>query len=70
MCFLEKSPCKFRDDVEEDIENEREKLYEERDTRLPSLGSRVRRGRDWHFSDQDNLGPGTVIGHCKKSEYR
>ncbi|XP_022334331.1 uncharacterized protein LOC111131204 isoform X2 [Crassostrea virginica] len=66
MCFLEKSPCKFRDDVEEDIENEREKLYEERDTRLPSLGSRVRRGRDWHFSDQDNLGPGTVIGHCKK----
>ena len=31
MCFLEKSPCKFRDDVEEDIENEREKLYEERD---------------------------------------
>lgn len=40
--------------------------YEERDPRMPSLGSRVKRGRDWKYPDQDKFGPGTVIGHSKK----
>ncbi|XP_060585546.1 uncharacterized protein LOC132741412 [Ruditapes philippinarum] len=27
------------------------------------IGCRVRRGRDWMWADQDNGGPGTVVGH-------
>ncbi|XP_060574604.1 uncharacterized protein LOC132732228 isoform X2 [Ruditapes philippinarum] len=30
---------------------------------LPPLGSRVRRGPDWHWDMQDSNGPGTVVGH-------
>lgn len=44
--------------------------YEERDLRMPSLGSRVKRGRDWKYPDQDKFGPGTVIGHSKKGTSR
>lgn len=46
--------------------NEQNDAYEERDPRMPSLGSRVKRGRDWIYPDQDKFGPGTVIGHSKK----
>ncbi|XP_062587187.1 uncharacterized protein LOC134248831, partial [Saccostrea cucullata] len=37
----------------------------ERDPCLPNIGTRVKRGSDWHRSDQENHGPGTVIGHSK-----
>lgn len=38
--------------------------YEETDKEiLPKIGSRVRRGPDWRWRDQDSYGPGTVIGH-------
>lgn len=33
---------------------------------LPSIGSRVCRGKDWQFGDQGGGGPGTVIGHKQK----
>ncbi|XP_052698866.1 uncharacterized protein LOC128176508 isoform X2 [Crassostrea angulata] len=39
--------------------------FEERNPQMPPLGARVKRGRDWVWDDQDSLGPGTVIGHCK-----
>uniref|UniRef100_K1RND5 Uncharacterized protein n=1 Tax=Magallana gigas TaxID=29159 RepID=K1RND5_MAGGI len=46
--------------------DEDEDAFEERNPNMPRLGSRVRRGRDWKWHDQDNFGLGTVIGHCKK----
>lgn len=30
---------------------------------LPQIGSRVRRGRNWSYGNQDSRGVGTVIGH-------
>ncbi|XP_061173382.1 uncharacterized protein LOC133182550 [Saccostrea echinata] len=36
---------------------------EYKDSNLPPLGARVRRGPDWRWNDQDQGGPGTVIGH-------
>lgn len=36
---------------------------------MPPLGSRVKRGRDWRYENQDNYGPGTVIGHSKMEEW-
>lgn len=47
-----------------EIEDE-DDLYNERYPRMPPLGSRVRRGRDWQWGDQDMFGPGTVVGHSK-----
>lgn len=49
--------------LEKDENND---AFKERNPHMPHLGSRVRRGRDWKWDDQDNLGLGTVIGHCKK----
>uniref|UniRef100_A0A8W8ICN8 E3 ubiquitin-protein ligase HERC2 n=1 Tax=Magallana gigas TaxID=29159 RepID=A0A8W8ICN8_MAGGI len=46
--------------------DEDEDAFEERNPNMPRLGSRVRRGWDWKWHDQDNFGLGTVIGHCKK----
>ena len=39
-------------------------MYKESTSKMfPQIGSRVRRGPDWHWTDQDNGGPGTVVGH-------
>lgn len=51
--------------IDENTQEEND-AYEERDPRMPSLGSRVKRGRDWRYPDQDKFGPGTVIGHSKR----
>ena len=32
---------------------------------LPNIGSRVRRGKDWTYGNEDGEQPGTVIGHYK-----
>lgn len=56
--------CSLQDIIKE-IENEQQ-LYIERDPRMLQLGSRVKRGRDWRWGDQDMLGPGTVVGHSTK----
>lgn len=54
----------------DEISSEVNDAYEERDPRMPSLGSRVIRGRDWEYPNQDNFGTGTVIGHSKDGKYR
>lgn len=54
----------------DEISSEVNDAYEERDPRMPSLGSRVIRGRDWEYPNQDNFGTGTVIGHSKDGIYR
>lgn len=33
---------------------------------LPPLGTRVTRGPDWHWGNQDTEGPGTIINHYDK----
>lgn len=59
--------CSYADLLKE-IEDEQE-LYKERDPNMPPLGSRVKRGRDWQWGDQDKYGPGTVIGHSKNGTH-
>lgn len=56
-------------DILEEIEDEQD-LYNERDPNMPPLGSRVRRGRDWQWGDQDKFGPGTIVGHSKKGKLK
>jgi len=42
-----------------------EKMYKEStSSAMPKVGSRVRRGPDWKWNDQDGEGPGTIIGHA------
>ncbi|XP_071117058.1 uncharacterized protein [Haliotis cracherodii] len=48
-------------DVDDDPDGY-DKIKELKD--LPSLGSRVIRGPDWKYQDQDVGGPGTVINHA------
>ncbi|XP_060080543.1 uncharacterized protein LOC132559928 [Ylistrum balloti] len=36
------------------------------DPQMPLMGSRVRRGKDWMWGDQDLSGPGTITGHCNQ----
>lgn len=50
-----------RDSIEND-------LYGEKDSKLPPIGTRVRRGLHWPYFGQDSYRCGTVIGHrpdCK-----
>ena len=44
--------------------------FEERDPQMPTLGTRVRRGPDWMWKEQDNYGPGTVIAHSNEGIFR
>ncbi|KAH3835572.1 hypothetical protein DPMN_108926 [Dreissena polymorpha] len=39
--------------------------FENKNEAFPVIGSRVRRGPDWMFDNQDNAGPGTVVGHSE-----
>nr|XP_022329688.1 uncharacterized protein LOC111128392 [Crassostrea virginica] len=47
----------------EDKEAEEEIEFLERDPNMPNLGTRVRRGPDWKWKNQDGQGAGTVVGH-------
>ncbi|XP_061168825.1 uncharacterized protein LOC133178076 [Saccostrea echinata] len=49
-----------------DEESMEESEYRERDSRLPPPGTRVRRGPNWHYNNQDSNGPGTVIGNWSR----
>ncbi|XP_078314450.1 uncharacterized protein LOC111116414 isoform X5 [Crassostrea virginica] len=40
-----------------------EEYFVEKFTTLPKLGTRVRRGPDWSYDNQDCDGPGTIVGH-------
>ena len=33
---------------------------------MPHVGTRVRRGPDWKWKNQDGRGPGTVVGHSER----
>ncbi|XP_061168822.1 uncharacterized protein LOC133178072 [Saccostrea echinata] len=50
----------------EEREIEDEKEYEERDANMPCVGTRVRRGPDWKWKNQDGHGIGTVVGHSQR----
>lgn len=42
----------------------KDKEYKENHgSKMPKIGTRVKRGPDWSWQDQDSDGPGTVIGH-------
>ena len=43
--------------------------FEERDPQMLTLGTRVRRGPDWMWKEQDNYGPGTVIAHSNEGVF-
>ncbi|XP_052244299.1 uncharacterized protein LOC127853652 isoform X2 [Dreissena polymorpha] len=51
------------------FQNEKEietKVYaESKNDAFPVIGSRVRRGPDWVWDNQDHHGPGTVVGHSE-----
>lgn len=34
---------------------------------MPCIGTRVRRGKDWQYGNQDSYGVGTVTGHCDQA---
>ncbi|XP_062569343.1 uncharacterized protein LOC134231395 [Saccostrea cucullata] len=53
------------EEIEAEHEAEMDYIYQEEDPNMPPLGSRVKRGPDWVWDNQDNNGPGTVIGHDK-----
>ena len=36
---------------------------------MPHVGTRVRRGPDWKWKNQDARGPGTVVGHSERGDY-
>ena len=38
-------------------------INNERDPTMLPVGSRVKRGRDWQWGEQDNFGAGTVVNH-------
>lgn len=59
---------KCRRDVKEEIEKEKETEFQEKYLHMPKIGTRVRRGRDWKRKNQDGQGPGTVVGHSKRSK--
>ncbi|XP_062596393.1 uncharacterized protein LOC134257807 [Saccostrea cucullata] len=52
-----------------DEESMEECEYRGRDSRLPPPGTRVRRGPNWHYNDQDSNGPGTIIGHWTRDAW-
>ncbi|XP_052278672.1 uncharacterized protein LOC127877082 isoform X2 [Dreissena polymorpha] len=41
-----------------------EKYHESSNPQLPMIGTRVVRGLDWTYVDQDKNGPGTIVGHA------
>ena len=48
---------------------DRSTIYKESTSKMfPPIGSRVRRGPDWHWEDQDHGGPGTVVGHAEEGK--
>lgn len=44
-------------------------LQWEGDPKLPPIGTRVRRGPCWPFSNQDSCMPGTVVGYRNGCKY-
>nr|XP_019922789.2 uncharacterized protein LOC105328252 [Crassostrea gigas] len=49
-----------------EMTNEQEDEFQERNQHMPTVGTRVRRGPDWEWKNQDGQGAGTVVGHSKR----
>ena len=59
---------KMPKDVEEtEEEDDNEMEFQERDPIAPNVGTRVKRGPDWMWKNQDGRGAGTVVGHGTRS---
>lgn len=52
--------------IEKEIEESEEGEFQEKYAHMPNVGTRVQRGPDWRWKNQDGLGAGTVIGHSEK----
>nr|XP_022329659.1 uncharacterized protein LOC111128367 [Crassostrea virginica] len=50
-----------------DSVTEAESVFKERYPTMPCVGTRVRRGQDWIYENQDGYGPGTVVGHSQNA---
>ena len=53
----------------EDKEAEEEIEFLERDPNMPNVGTRVRRGPDWKWKNQDGQGAGTIVGHGTRGTF-
>ncbi|XP_061168839.1 uncharacterized protein LOC133178095 [Saccostrea echinata] len=63
ICSL-KSVFISMDEIQaENEKNEEQNLFQFMDPSMPPLGSRVKRGPDWMWKNQDQRGPGTVVAH-------
>ena len=66
-CILGFTPPVVEDDLPElpDWTYERQlvQLSVEEKGRLPAIGTRVKRGADWKWGNEDGYGPGTIVGH-------
>ncbi|OWF52702.1 uncharacterized protein LOC110447412 isoform X2 [Mizuhopecten yessoensis] len=49
--------------LRKDLYGDKGDVMEEVNTYMPCIGTRVRRGPNWHWGNQDCEGPGTVVGH-------
>lgn len=63
MCSR-KTFCSYHDENIEVVDE----MFKEINPKMPTLGSRVWRGRDWQWGNQDTMGPGTIIGHYKEGK--
>lgn len=51
---------------EKEKEEAEEGEFQEKYAYMPNVGTRVRRGPDWRWKNQDGLGAGTVTGHSER----
>lgn len=56
-------------DEKDEVGIDTDYAFKEKNPHMPPLGSRVKRGRDWRYENQDDYGPGTVIGHSKRGKF-
>lgn len=62
--------CEILNEKEVYDEDEDDGDFKERYSTMPCVGTRVRRGRDWHYGNQDSNGVGTVIGHTNLGTFK
>jgi len=61
---LKHSPRRQREHAKPSPNTVEEMYKESTSSAMPKVGSRVRRGPDWKWNDQDGEGPGTIIGNA------
>lgn len=66
---LQKAPPEDEQPDADDFDNVYEDEEKVKNKVLPPLGTRVRRGPDWRWKNQDTDGPGTVIHHNKDDNW-